>query len=290
MSYEEAKISEIVNRAVSHSWSVPEFQRGFVWKTTQVRDLAESLWFAFPIGSLLLWSSETRQEERIARDGLNPLLWIVDGQQRTAALCIIFGLKPYWWESGEDWNKTLERYDIRFDVDSHEDGPRFVIANASIRRAKGDRYVPLRALVTLDVDNNPSDQEKLSELAKRIKEQDLCHGKDALGVYTLLDGVRRIRDRSIVTVSVNHDLEDVVEIFSRLNSRGTRVTEADIYLGVVASKNPGWARDGFLPFLKDLEAQGFHWIRTCCSAASQPSAWVEYASETSATSSGGLIR
>jgi hypothetical protein len=57
---------------------------------------------------------------------------------------------------------------------------------------------------------------------------------------------------------VNHELEDVVEIFSRLNSRGTRVTEADIYLGVVASKNPGWVRDEFLPFLSVLADSGFH--------------------------------
>ena len=48
-----------------------------------------------------------------------------------------------------------------------------------------------------------------------------------------------------------------MEIFSRLNSRGTRVTEADIYLGVVAAKNPGWVRDTFLPFLRSLAESGF---------------------------------
>ena len=43
MAYEQITIREIVERAVEHKWSIPEFQRGFVWKTTQVRDLAESL-------------------------------------------------------------------------------------------------------------------------------------------------------------------------------------------------------------------------------------------------------
>src|SRR5204862_24980 len=38
---------------------------------------------------------------------------------------------------------------------------------------------------------------------------------------------------------------------------GIRVTEADIYLGVVASKNPGWVRDQFLPFLNVLSDVGF---------------------------------
>jgi hypothetical protein len=48
-----------------------------------------------------------------------------------------------------------------------------------------------------------------------------------------------------------------VEIFSRLNSKGTRVTEADIYLGVVAARNPGWVRETFLPYLRVLGEAGF---------------------------------
>ncbi|MGH7865725.1 MAG: DUF262 domain-containing protein, partial [Candidatus Binataceae bacterium] len=76
------KAWELVERAVSHELSVPEFQRGFVWKPTQVRDLAESLWLEYPIGSLLIWNSQGKVEERIAKDAKRPKLWIVDGQQR----------------------------------------------------------------------------------------------------------------------------------------------------------------------------------------------------------------
>src|SRR6185369_13310139 len=39
--------------------------------------------------------------------------------------------------------------------------------------------------------------------------------------------------------------------------RGTRVTEADIYLGIVAGKTKGWVRDTFLPFHSDLKEIGF---------------------------------
>jgi uncharacterized protein with ParB-like and HNH nuclease domain len=42
MAYSSFKIRELVEKAVSHEWSVPEFQRGFVWNDSQVRDLAES--------------------------------------------------------------------------------------------------------------------------------------------------------------------------------------------------------------------------------------------------------
>lgn len=250
------KVWELVDSAVNHRWSVPEFQRGFVWKSTQVRDLAESLWLDFPVGSLLLWNSHGAQKVRSVKDGVQPELWIVDGQQRTTALCLLFGRRPYWWDDNEDWNSKLKRYDIRFDIAAKEE-PYFLVANAVTRKAKGDRYIPISRLLALDT-SKAADQKKLGELAESIKYQGLCDGMNGMEVYTRLDRICKIREKDVFTVTVNHDLEDVVEIFSRLNSKGTRVTEADIYLGVVASKNRGWVRDHFLPFLKILAMSGFH--------------------------------
>jgi hypothetical protein len=255
VAYEQITVRDIVDRGVNHNWSIPEFQRGFVWKATQVRDLAESLWYDYPIGSLLVWNSRGPTEEQHAHDARRPGLWVVDGQQRTTALCILCGRKPYWWPSVDEWNKTLRRYDIRFDVNAKEP-PFFWVANAAIRKVTGSRYVPLRDLLVLDT-SRERDQKLLQDLARQIKIEGLCDGMDAMEVYTRLDRIRKIRDKDLVAVTVDHELEDVVEIFSRLNSRGTRVTEADIYLGVVAARNPGWVRDTFLPYLRSLGEYGF---------------------------------
>ena len=256
MAYASVKIREIVSHAVDHVWSIPEFQRGFVWKSTQVRDLAESLWLDYPIGSLLMWDSSPSTEERVVRDAQRPDLWVVDGQQRATALCILFGRKPFWWESVDDWKKVVGKYDIRFDINAKEP-PYFWVANAAIRKAKGNRFIPLSQLLVLDTDKK-ADQQKLETLAKEIKKEGLCEGLGELEVYTRLDRIRKIRDQDVVTITIDQELEDVVEIFSRLNSRGTRVTEADIYLGVVAAKTPGWVRNAFLPYLRTLAKSGFH--------------------------------
>src|SRR5262249_7129629 len=127
---------------------------------------------------------------------------------------------------------------------------------AAIRKAPETRYVPVSDLLVLDTQKEP-DQKQLQDLAREVKVQGFCDGMDAMEVYTRLDRVRKIRDKDMVAVTIGHELEDVVEIFSRLNSRGTRVTEADIYLGVVAAHNPGWVRDTFLPYLRDLTDAGF---------------------------------
>lgn len=180
MAYEGVKIRELVDRAVVHSWSIPEFQRGFVWKSTQVRDLLESLWLDYPIGSLLVWNSSGPVEEQQVHDAQRPALWVVDGQQRTTALCILFGRKPYWWPSVDDWNKTLTKYDIRFDINA-SDAPYFWVANAAIRKASRTRYIPVRQLLVLDPEKE-KDQRSLQELAKRVKYEGFCDGMDAMEV------------------------------------------------------------------------------------------------------------
>lgn len=256
MAYESVKIKDIVERAVNHTWSVPEFQRGFVWKATQVRDLIESLWLNYPIGSLLVWDSGSRQvEERNVTDGMRPT-WLVDGQQRAAALSILFGRKPYWWTDVDDWEKTVRKYDIRFDVDAKEP-PHFLVANAATRKVKGNRYIPLHRLLVLDVDKRTDDRVRLQELAKEIKIEGLCDGMDAMAVYSALYEISTIREHDVPVIVIDHELDDVVEIFARLNSRGTRVTEADIYLGVVAARTPTWVRHTFLPYLRRLDDGGF---------------------------------
>ncbi len=255
MAYASVTIKDIVERSVNHRWSIPEFQRGFVWKATQVRDLIESLWLSYPVGTLLVWDSSGPVQTKSASDAQMPDLWVVDGQQRTTALCIASGRKPYWWSSAEGWERTVRKYDIRFDVHTKEP-PFFVVANAATRRTRGSRYIPITKLLVLDV-GHEGDLKTLQEMAKQVKIEGLCDNMDAMEVYTRLDRVRKIRDMEVVTITVDNDLEDVVEIFSRLNSRGTRVTEADIYLGVVAARTPGWVRDNFLPFVSQVADLGY---------------------------------
>ena len=255
MAYASVTVKDIVERSVHHKWSIPEFQRGFVWKASQVRDLIESLWLSYPVGTLLVWDSSGPVQAKSASDSEVPELWVVDGQQRTVALCILGGRKPYWWSNVDDWEKVLSKYDIRFDVHTTKQ-PYFVVANAATRRVKTSRYIPVRNLLCLDV-SNQADQKTLQNLARQVKVDGLCDGMDAMEVYARLDRIRKVRDAEVVIITVDNELEDVVEIFSRLNSRGTRVTEADIYLGVVAARTPGWVRENFLPFVSQLVDFGY---------------------------------
>ena len=78
-----------------------------------------------------------------------------------------------------------------------------------------------------------------------------------LGVLRTLQRIRDIGIRQIAAFEESRDLEDTVEIFVRLNQKGSRVSEGDIVRAQVASRNPSWVNDTLQPFLDEMEDYGF---------------------------------
>lgn len=73
---------------------LPDIQRPFVWRDAKVRDLFDSLYRGYPIGSYLLWRNtaggRTHQIGTKEKEHDNPSLLIIDGQQRLTALYSVF--------------------------------------------------------------------------------------------------------------------------------------------------------------------------------------------------------
>jgi hypothetical protein len=86
VSYPLPKLMEDLDMGVI---GLPEIQRPFVWKNTQVRDLFDSMYKGFPVGFLLFWANgASNGHKQIGTDAKQkvPNLLIVDGQQRLTAL------------------------------------------------------------------------------------------------------------------------------------------------------------------------------------------------------------
>lgn len=63
---------------------VPEMQRPFVWSSTKVRDLLDSLYKGFPIGYIIVWQNpKVKLKDGTMSAGKKIL---IDGQQRITAL------------------------------------------------------------------------------------------------------------------------------------------------------------------------------------------------------------
>ena len=69
-------VSAILGLIDAKDIAVPEIQRPFVWKKTQVRDLLDSLYRGYPAGYIILWQSPAvkMKENNI----IDTPLWMLD--------------------------------------------------------------------------------------------------------------------------------------------------------------------------------------------------------------------
>jgi hypothetical protein len=259
MNFSTLSVRELVERSVRGDLDIPEFQREFVWRQDQIIALADSLCRDYPIGQLLTWEHAEEEEARAAKSSQFPKTWLVDGQQRATALCMIFGQKPYWWARSEDWNHWANAANILAKVSGGEGEIELGLPNPI--RQEDPRWVAVRTVLSIGPTGPASDgPDPLTALAESIFQR-LAPGPagqtSARIIRAHLQTVSELPNRPIPIATVDREIEDVAEIFSRLNQQGTEIVESDVTLATAASLRAGWVRDGFLPFLKNLADLGY---------------------------------
>jgi len=246
------KLKEVVRNIKLGSYNIPEFQRSFVWTPQQVRDLTESLWKLYPIGVIIEWRGEN-----VPRVGSNLITtsWIIDGQQRLTSLCILYGIKPPWWHDEESWNEILEKYDIMVRVNDDLNDLEFAVSNPV--RKKEVEWVSVRSVLRFSDDELRELAGKIAnkyveKLPEALREENYDKIKDKIRDI-LRDLKTKIEGYDVVFLTSTHSIDDVVEIFTRINTTGTRVKEADIMVALLSIQNRGWINNEFLPYLATLK-------------------------------------
>jgi hypothetical protein len=109
--------------------AIPEIQRPFVWDSTKVRDLIDSLYQGYPIGYVIAWRNpNVRLKDGSLSEGKKIL---IDGQQRVTALtAAILGEYVI--------NKTYQRVKIK--IAFHPILEKFEVQNPAI--AKDKTWIP----------------------------------------------------------------------------------------------------------------------------------------------------
>ncbi len=236
------KVSEILNHVDLGFIALPVFQRGFVWNRTQVKRLFYSMYRSRPVGSLLVWPTQLGSVD-VRGDvapGHSPVRMLLDGQQRVTTLYgVIRGTPPPFFDGNSN-----AFHNLRFHLESEafefyqpiamRNDPRWVDVTA-VMKASDDEFGDLA---------NDAAGENL-DLWKHYNQR--------------LGKLRRIRDRDLheEVVSIEeHSVDEIVEIFNDVNSRGTKLTAGDLALARVCALWPeardvmkahlvGWAETGF---------------------------------------------
>jgi hypothetical protein len=58
MAKAEATVEELVSKIERGELRLPEMQRRYVWRSTRVRDLLDSLYRGYPSGAILIWETD----------------------------------------------------------------------------------------------------------------------------------------------------------------------------------------------------------------------------------------
>lgn len=224
-----SKISELLDDIRTQDLVLPEFQREYVWTRDQAKQLMVSLVKGYPVGGLLIWKTDTPPElKNVTKlpDKMGAVQVLLDGQQRLTTLhMLLTGSSPAYYRPEDILSDPRDLY---FNLDTGE----FQYYQSS--RMAGDpmwrRVVDCFAGNTIDpfeiAMQSGREQPAIIELAKRLNQN--------------LNAMRAVRDVSLPVQVVPHhaQLEEAIDIFDRINSQGTKLTDAELALTHVTAKWP----------------------------------------------------
>lgn len=204
--------------------ALPELQRPFVWERSKVRDLLDSMYKGFPVGYLMLWNANEVDSKFIGIDGKQhtPTEFVIDGQQRLTSLYSVM-------KGREVIFKDFDQGRIRLAFRPRDGN--FAVTDAAIER--DPEY--LADITTLWTGE---DWEVINAFVERLRAANpdlLADGKEK-AVRSALGQLRGLEDYPFQAVEIGREIEedDVAEIFLRVNSGGTRLTQADFILTLLS--------------------------------------------------------
>ena len=238
--HEVRSIQEILSQISRGEILLPEFQRGYVWNRDQVRSLARSLYRNHPTGHLLIWRTYKPSLARGAeatRDGHS--LMLLDGQQRLTTLYVLFkGKAPRFYEGEHLF------FDLHFNMETEE----FRFWQKSLM-AKNPTWLSVHEFL----------HEGLNRLLGRIGQFEAVHRLAIQRNLASLSRLDQIRNYTYTVDQVSGDefsVEEVVDIFNRVNRAGTPLTKADLALAHICTIWPE-ARADMRTFQAKMARHGF---------------------------------
>ncbi len=194
--------------------AIPEVQRPFVWDSSKVRDLLDSLYKGYPIGYVITWQNpNVRLKDGKLSEGKKIL---IDGQQRITALRASILGEPV-------INKNYQKIHIRIAFNPKEEI--FEVQNPAIRKDKS---------WIADVSEVLNSGSIIQVVRKYLE---INPEVDPTVIEQNISNLLAIQHKQIGTIDLAHDLdiETVTEIFIRINSQGVVLSQADFAMSKIAS-------------------------------------------------------
>ena len=207
-------VDNIIGWIESGEIAIPEMQRPFVWDSTKVRDLIDSLYKGYPVGYIIIWKNpDVKLKDGTISFGKKI---VIDGQQRITALTASITGK-------EVVNQEYKKVPIKISFNPIDET--FEVYNPAI--GKDIRMIDDIAPIfkpgfdsfnfSLDYANknniNPSEVNKTITKLQALKNNNI----------------------GVIELEASLDIETVTDIFIRINSKGTVLSQADFAMSKISS-------------------------------------------------------
>ena len=216
-------VSAILGLIESGDIAIPEIQRPFVWKKKQVRDLLDSLYKGYPTGYLIIWKNpNVKLKDGSISSGKKIL---IDGQQRvTALMTAISGIPVVQSNYKKDRIKIAFNPFEAFSDDSEAEI--FQVQDSSHLKSK--KWIPD---ISVLFKNDFSTYEFI---------QNYCNDNPDMQPAELdkiITKIKAIGNRliGVIELSEQLDIDVVTDIFIRINSKGTALSQGDFVMSKIAA-------------------------------------------------------
>ena len=197
--------------------AIPEIQRPFVWDSSKVRDLMDSLYQGYPIGYIITWlNPNVRLKDGSIATGKKVL---IDGQQRVTALtAAILGNYVV--------NKDYQR--IRIKIAFHPISERFEVQTPVIVKDKS--WI---SDISEILNGNTNAFSYINSYLS--SNSDLDNEKVVQSISKLFNLTKK--QIGLIDLAADLDIETVTEIFIRINNQGVVLSQADFAMSKIASND-----------------------------------------------------
>lgn len=256
MGTRSTSISDLLNQIRQGELVLPDLQRDFVWDPEQMRLFFDSVMRDYPFGSLLVWETQFHdvQYREFVADYKSGMTFfpkskeagrrrkmVLDGQQRLQTLYIgtygsVDGRRMY-------FNMTSGPGDTDDESDVGRNAFRFEFWHDSDATNRPKRLIRVADVFQWD---RRHEEDEISEAIGRAA----IGGEEAIRAARNLRNLRRVFtqsdivpietvDEDVVNERQARTINEVLEIFVRVNSGGTRLSRSDLMFSLIKSRWSG---------------------------------------------------
>jgi len=243
------KISQIIDKIDEKQLFVPAFQREYVWKRNDAKELINSLIKDYPTGTMLTW--ETGKPPELKGDHkYDPIQGsvklILDGQQRITTLYMLMtNLIPPYYKDRDILHNIRGLY-VNVETLDLEYYKKTIMEKS-----------PVWVNITDIFQTNVRYRDVVDQLEEQLDGERLPRSRENV-IDDNFRAIEKIKDRDFQeqVIPIKATIKEAIDIFYVVNSAGVNLTDAELALAQISGYWPE-ARELFKQKLQELEENGF---------------------------------